>query len=411
MSTPAVSGKRDARAPHIFLVAGEESGDRLGGALMAALKEQTQGRVRFSGVGGEQMAAQGLASLFPLGELAIMGFTAIPARLPKILRRIRETADAAIAAQPDVLVIIDSPEFTHRVARRVRNSAPGIPIVDYVCPSIWAWRPGRARAMRAYVDHVLALLPFEPAAMVRLGGPACTYVGHPLSEQVDALRPNADEARRRLSDPPLLLVLPGSRRSEIEHMAEPFGEVLAHISDRVGALDIVVPTVPRLADVAQAAIARWRVPARLVTDPAAKLAAFRTARAALTKSGTSTLELALSEVPMVAGYKVSYLEAVVGALVIKSPSAILANLVLGENVIPEFLQWHWTTEKVCGALLPLLSDTPERRRQLAAFARLDAIMETATASPRQRAAAIVLEYTGGLHHPQGETVAPATPTA
>jgi lipid-A-disaccharide synthase len=394
MSTDALSGNRDADGPHIFLVAGEESGDRLGGALMAALKEQTQGRVRFFGVGGEQMAAQGLASLYPLGELAIMGFTAIPARLPKILRRIRETADAAIAARPDVLVIIDSPEFTHRVARRVRNGMPGIPIVDYVCPSVWAWRPGRARAMRAYVDHVLALLPFEPAAMTRLGGPACTYVGHPLSEQVTALRPNPDETRRRLSDPPVVLVLPGSRRSEIERMAEPFGEVLAQIASRVGALDIVVPTVSRLAGVAQAAIARWRVSARLVTNPAAKLAAFRTARAALTKSGTSTLELALAGVPMVAGYKVSYLEAIVGALVIKSPSAILANLVLGENVIPEFLQWHWTTEKVCSTLLPLLSDTPERRGQLAAFARLDAIMETATASPRLRAAAVVLEYAG-----------------
>ncbi len=263
MSTVAVSENRDAGGPHIFLVAGEESGDRLGGALMAALKEQTQSRVRFSGVGGEQMAVQGLASLYPLGELAIMGFTAIPASLPKILRRIRETADAVIAARPDVLVIIDSPEFTHRVARRVRKGAPGIPIVDYVCPSVWAWRPGRARAMRGYVEHVLALLPFEPAAMARLDGPPCTYVGHPLSEQVGALRPNADEARRRLADPPLLLVLPGSRRSEIGRMAEPFGAVLAQISARVGALDIVVPTVSRLADVAQAAIARWSVSARL----------------------------------------------------------------------------------------------------------------------------------------------------
>ena len=144
------------------------------------------------------MAAQGVPSLFPLGDLAIIGFAAIPASLPKILARIRQTADAVIAAKPDVLVIIDSPEFTHRVARRVRARAPAIPIVDYVCPSVWAWRPGRARAMRAYVDHVLALLPFEPAAMRRLGGPACTFVGHPLSERVGDLRPNAEEARRRL---------------------------------------------------------------------------------------------------------------------------------------------------------------------------------------------------------------------
>ncbi|MFI4961144.1 MAG: lipid-A-disaccharide synthase, partial [Hyphomicrobiales bacterium] len=144
-------------SPHIFLVAGEESGDRLGAALIAAIRRRHPG-ARFSGVGGAQMAGQGVQGLFPLGDLAIIGFAAIPASLPKILKRIRETADAAIAAKPDVLVIIDSPEFTHRVARRVRAIAPAIPIVDYVCPSVWAWRPGRARAMRTYVDHVLALL-------------------------------------------------------------------------------------------------------------------------------------------------------------------------------------------------------------------------------------------------------------
>ena len=216
----------DAAGPHVFLVAGEESGDRLGAALMVALKQRSNGRVRFSGVGGARMAEQGMASLFPLGDLAIMGFAEIPARLPKILTRIRETADAVIAAKPDVLVIIDSPEFTHRVARRVRARAPSIPIVDYVCPSVWAWRPGRARAMRGYVDHVLALLPFEPAVMAKLGGPPCSFVGHPLSERVGEMRPNAEEARRRLADPPLLLVLPGSRNSEIRRLAGVFGETL-----------------------------------------------------------------------------------------------------------------------------------------------------------------------------------------
>jgi lipid-A-disaccharide synthase len=210
-------------SPHIFLVAGEESGDRLGAVLIAAIRRRHPG-ARFSGVGGVQMAGQGVQSLFPLGDLAIIGFAAIPASLPKILQRIRESADAAIAAKPDVLVIIDSPEFTHRVARRVRARAPAIPIVDYVCPSVWAWRPGRARAMRTYVDHVLALLPFEPAAMRRLGGPPCTFVGHPLSEHVASVRPNAEEARRRVSDPPLLLVLPGSRTGEIRRMAGIFGE-------------------------------------------------------------------------------------------------------------------------------------------------------------------------------------------
>ena len=157
----------------IFLVATEESGDRLGGPLMAALRARCDGEVTFAGVGGRDMAAQGLTSLFPIEELSIMGLAAIARKLPLILRRIREVTEAALQAKPDVLVIIDSPDFTHRVARRVRKADPSIPIVNYVSPSVWAWRPGRARAMRGYVDHVLALLPFEPEAHRNLGGPPC----------------------------------------------------------------------------------------------------------------------------------------------------------------------------------------------------------------------------------------------
>jgi lipid-A-disaccharide synthase len=388
--TPAPE-MREAPGPHVFLVAGEESGDRLGAALIVALKRTTAGRVRLSGVGGAQMAGEGVASRFPLGDLAIMGFAAIPGSLPKILRRIRETADAVIAARPDVLVIIDSPEFTHRVARRVRARAPAIPIVDYVCPSVWAWRPGRARAMRPYVDHVLALLPFEPAVMQRLGGPPSSFVGHPLGEQVARLRPNAEEAGRRLADPPLLLVLPGSRSGEVRRMADVFGEAVALAAARAGPLEVVVPAVPRLADTVRAATASWRVPVRVVTDPADKDRAFRSARAALTKSGTSTLELALAGVPMVAAYKVPLLEELIARLLVSARSVILANLVLGENIVPEFLQRDCTAEKLAGALVPLLGDTPQRRRQIEGFSRLDAIMETATAAPSERAAALVLK--------------------
>ena len=165
----------------VFLVAGEESGDRLGAPLMRALRERRKD-VTFFGVGGAQMQGEGLTSLFPISDLAVMGFNAVARKLPLIFRRIRETVRAVIATHPDVLVIIDSPDFTHRVARRVRKLAPSIPIVNYVSPSVWAWRPGRARSMRRYVDHVLALLPFEPQAHERLGGPPCSYVGHPLAE-------------------------------------------------------------------------------------------------------------------------------------------------------------------------------------------------------------------------------------
>ena len=396
---------------HVYLVAGEESGDRLGAALIAALKRQTQDRVRFSGVGGTHMAEAGVASLFPLGDLAIVGISAILADLPKILRRIRDTADAVVAAKPDVLVIVDSPEFTHRVARRVRAIAPSIPIVDYVCPSVWAWRPGRARAMHAYVDHVLALLPFEPAVMQKLGGPPCTFVGHPLSEKVASLRPNADEARRRLSDPPQLLVLPGSRSGEIARMAPPFGRAVQLLSQRIGGLEVVVPAVPRLADKVRADVASWQVPVRIVTDPAEKDRAFRTARAALTKSGTSTLELAVAGVPTVAGYKVSLLEEVIARLLIKAPSIVLANLVLGENVVPELLQRACTPAALASALLPLMSDTPERRRQIDAFARLDAIMEIGTAVPSDRAAQVILNCVAAFNQPKRESMASTLPTA
>jgi lipid-A-disaccharide synthase len=382
----------DGSVPHIFLVAGEESGDRLGAALIAALRERTRGQVRFSAVGGEHMAAQGVPSLFPLGDLAIVGFTAIPPKLPLILRRIRDAAEAVLAEKPDVLVIIDSPDFTHRVARKVRTRAPGIPIIDFVCPSVWAWRPGRARTMRAYVDHVLCLLPFEPDALKRLGGPAGTYVGHPLIERIDELRPSAAEAERRTGEPPVLVVLPGSRRGEIRRLGAVFGAAVGRVGAKLGALEVVVPAVPRLADVVRAAVRNWPVSARVVAEPAEKLAAFRIARAALSKSGTSTLELALAGIPMVTAYKVSVPEAVAARLLIKVESVILANLVLGERVVPEFLQWDCTPERLAAAVLPLLWKTPERRRQVDAFRRLDALMGIGKGLPSSHAAAVVLDH-------------------
>src|SRR5918998_6766334 len=203
----------------IWIVSGEESGDQLGAKLMRALKARLGAdRLRFGGVGGHAMGRGGLTSLFPLEDIAVMGISAVIARLPAILRRIRLTADAAVAANPDVLVIIDSPDFTHRVARAVRRRAPEIPIVDYVSPSVWAWRPWRAKAMRAYVDHLLALLPFEPDVHRRLGGPPTTYVGHPLIERLDEIRRTPGERPRVDGRPIQLLVLPGSRRSEVSRL-------------------------------------------------------------------------------------------------------------------------------------------------------------------------------------------------
>ena len=384
-----------ARRPlSVYLVAAEESGDALGAALARALVARAGGALTLQGVGGRAMAAAGIVSPFPIEELSIIGLTAIPRRLPTILRRIREVADAVIAARPDALVIIDSPDFTHRVARRVRRRVSSIPILDYVSPSVWAWRSGRARAMRAYVDQVLAILPFEPAAHVRLGGPPCIYVGHPLIERIAELRPDANEAARRRADPPLVLVLPGSRTTEIRRLLGIFGAAIEHVAARAGPIEFVLPTLPHLVPLVRDGLAGRAVAPRIVVAPAEKWAAFRVARAALAASGTVTLELALAGVPSVAAYRVPLIEEIVARLASmrgRLSSVILANLVIGENVVPEFLQRDCTPQRLAAALEPLLADTAQRQRQIEAFGRLDSIMSIGAAVPSAKAAAVVLD--------------------
>lgn len=377
---------------HVALVVGEHSGDQLGFKLMQAIRRRLGDRpVRFSGVAGEAMQHEGMASLFPLADIAVMGILPVLKRLPTVLQRIRQSADAILADPPDVLVIVDSPDFTHRVARRVRRALPGLPVVDYVSPSVWAWRPGRARAMRGYVDHVLALLPFEPAAHERLGGPACTYVGHPLIERLDELRPGPAEAGRRAADPPLLLVLPGSRRSEIGRLLESFGQALGLLAQRGVAFEAVLPAVPHLVEAIKAGTSGWPVSPRIVEGAEAKYAAFRQARAALAASGTVTLELALAGVPMVVAYRVSKLEEQLKYL-IKVPSIVLPNLILGTNAIPELLQEASHPAALADALAPLLADTAERQAQQEALLRLDGLMTLPDGdTPSDRAARIVLD--------------------
>jgi lipid-A-disaccharide synthase len=244
--------------------------------------------------------------------------------------------------------------------------------------------------MLRYVDHVLALLPFEPEAYRRLRGPPCGYVGHPLTEQLNSLRPNAEERVRREGAPPLLLVLPGSRRSEIRRHMAVFGAALGKLQADGVAFDLVLPTMPHLVDAVRAGAEKWPVAPKIVVGEQEKRAVFRTARAALAKSGTVTLELALSGVPMVTAYRVGGAEAAILSRAIRVQSVILANLVMGENIVPEFLQKDCTAENLARALRPLLSDTPERKRQMDGFAKIDAIMSTGNTAPSVRAADIVL---------------------
>ncbi|MCJ2051080.1 lipid-A-disaccharide synthase [Methylobacterium sp. J-070] len=384
-----------ARPRTIWLVAGEDSGDQLGAKLMRALRAAAPGAT-FAGVGGEAMAEEGLTSLFPLDDVAVMGYLPVLARARTLLRRIRQTVDAAVRARPDVLVIIDSPGFTHAVARRVRKAAPGIPIVDYVSPSVWAWRPWRAKGMRPFIDHVMALLPFEPDAHRRLGGPPCTYVGHPLIERFPDLRPCGSEVLRREAVPYSLVVLPGSRRAEIDRLMPVFGRTLEQIS-RVVEVEVMLPAVTRHRALIERLALDWPVPVRILTGEGPKYAAFRGARAALAASGTVTLELALAGVPMVVAYKVSRAEELVARRLIQVSTIVLPNLILGENAVPEFVQAACAPASLAQALLPLLAGGAMRDAQLAALARIDDRMRLPEADTPSRAAArIVLRAAEGL---------------
>jgi len=380
-------------APDIFLVAGEKSGDELGWKLMCALRNATGGEVSLRGVGGEGMEREGFKSLFPQSDIAVNGFLPVLQNLPILLRRIRETAEAIIRHPPDVLVIIDSPDFTHRVAKRVRAKLPSLPIIDYVSPTVWAWRPGRAPKMRAYVDHLLALLPFEPQVHERLGGPSTSYVGHPLIERLNDFRPSAEEAALRDRSPPTVLLLPGSRRAEIERLLDLFGAAAQQIVARVGQVDFVLPAVSHLRDVIETRVADWPVKPRIVFGEEEKLKAFRQARAALAASGTVSLELALAQVPMVIAYRVGKVEEWIVRALATAPSIVLPNLILGENVIPEYVQEDATASSLSKAVAQLLGHTAAREAQLAALARLDGVMKLPDRQcPSALAAQIILSH-------------------
>ncbi len=385
------SSKRELR---LFVVAGEHSGDALGAKLMQRLNEDARGRFRYLGVGGPLMQQHGLVSQFPLSDVAVMGPLSILPRLPRIINRVYRTVDAAIAAEPDAIVIIDSPEFTHPIAKRIRRKRPDIPIIDYVSPSIWAWRPGRAKKMARYIDHVLALLPFEPEAHQRLGGPPCTYVGHPLIEKltdIRALDPKLLADRLQRADgQPVLVILPGSRRSEVSRLMEPFGAALVSLRARGINPMVIIPVVDSVRDLVLAGCASWPVEAQLVDGEDDKFRAFKLADAALAASGTVTLELALAGTPMVVAYKV---DSVAWSLrfLANAPSIVLANLVLGANAFPEFLQDRVNGETLADAIQPLMSATEIRQLQLDALARIPDQMLLDGTTPSEAAARIVLD--------------------
>lgn len=371
----------------LFLTAGEPSGDRLGAALIVGLR-QLRPDLEVTGVGGPLMQAEGLTSLFPMEELAVMGLAEILPRYRALKRRIDETARAVVAARPDALVTIDSPDFSWRVSARVRARAR-VHTVHYVAPTVWAWRPGRARKLAPLVDHVLALFPFEPPYM-EAAGIRCTFVGHPVVAEPQASPADAAAFRgAHVSDGSLVLVLPGSRRAEVRRMMPVFGQALGRVR-ALGPLSPVLVTPPHLAAEVRRLASDWPLAPVLVDaeDRAAKRASFRAADAALTKSGTVSLELAAAGTPMVVAHDMHWITREILRGMLRTDTVTLVNLISETRVVPEFLGTRCRPGLIAPALADVLA-APERQ-----VAALDLTMDRlgrGAEPPGLRAARAVLE--------------------
>lgn len=382
----------------VYIIAGEPSGDRLGGALMAALSDLTE--VSFNGVGGRDMQGAGLGSLFPMSDLTVMGLGEVLPRLPLILRRIRETAEDIVARAPSVLITIDAPDFCLRVAKRVRRELPDLKIIHYVAPSVWAWRPGRAAKMARHVDHVLALLPFEPPYM-EAAGMTCDFVGHPVAARSI---PDAGEIaafRERHGIPAasrLLLLAPGSRRGEVKRIGGDLLEVVKLLRAGNKDLQVLCPLAETVREDVQELLRSHDLPAIQILPEDGedeKFLAFAAADAALCTSGTVTLEIAAAGTPMVAAYRTTWLTAQIVRRAVRVNTANLINLISGQSVVPEFLQEFCQPRVLADEVTRLLAGGSEADRQRDVFNDVMQAMGRGGMPPGERAARSVLSVIRG----------------
>ncbi len=374
----------------IFIIAGEPSGDAIGARLMAALEARTAGGVRFVGVGGERMAGEGLASIFPMSDLSLFGAAEVIPKAPLIFRRVRETVAAIREARPVAVVSIDVPGFAFRVVERLD---PGEALrIHYVAPTVWAYRPGRARKIARFLDHLMVLLPFESPYFER-EGLDCTYVGHPvLEEGAGGGDGPGYRARHGIPvDAPVLAVLPGSRRSEVGRLLPVFGEAIARLAPRFPGLRLAVPTVAAVAEEVSAVTAGWDTPAVVTAGAREKYDAFAASDAALAASGTVSLELGLAGVPMVIAYRMNLLSAVWLRFLLRVEHVTLINIVLGRGVVPEYLQNRCRPGPIARAVGELLAGSPARDRQLEGIREAMARFDVEGEAPSARASATVLE--------------------
>jgi lipid-A-disaccharide synthase len=375
--------------PTIYLIAGETSGDVLGGRLMRAIRSQLP-NARFIGIGGAEMQAEGLTSLFPMSELSLMGIAEILPHIPKLLRRIRETTAHIRQTEPDIVITIDAPDFCFRVLRKLGRT--DFPLVHYVAPTVWAWKPGRARKIARFLDHILTLLPFEPPYFEREGLPA-TYVGHSAVED-DPMHADGKGWRREqgIGDTErLLCLLPGSRMGEVSRLGPVFSETVRQLHSE-GYIDrVAIPVAPSVRQAVEELTGQWDVPTVLSHTPAARYRLFAASDAALAASGTVSLELALTATPMVIAYRVSALTAWIVRRMLLTDTAVLPNLVVGEKFVPEFIQEKCTVENIVPAIGSLLVSPEARQSQAEGFGRFSDLMRLDGRAPSERAAEVVLD--------------------
>jgi lipid-A-disaccharide synthase len=379
--------------PLIFIVSGEASGDNLAGRLMAALKAKTGGRVRFAGIGGRESEAQGLNSLFPMRELSLMGLAEVLPHLPRLIARLKQTSEAVLSMQPDAVVTVDSPGFCLRLAHHLQGS--GIPVIHYVAPQLWAWRPGRAKKLAKRVDHIMALLPFEPAFFAKYGIES-TFVGHPAIES-GAVNGDGPAFRAKHGIPPdatVLCIVPGSRAGEVRRILPILDAALGLIRQKHPDLHVVIPVADATAELVTERTRDWLVPVTYAS-PAERFDAFAASNMAMAKSGTVTLELALAGVPMVIAYRVNPATAFIVRRMISVKYASLVNLLADREIIPEFLQENCTPEKLAAGINLLLNSAEAREQQHQGFREVLHALGDLSPTPSERAAKVVLDIVAG----------------
>jgi lipid-A-disaccharide synthase len=373
----------------VYSVAGEASGDQTGAKVIAALKDHFKDQIHFEGVGGAAMGQQGLKSLFPMTELSVMGLLEIIPHIPNIFLRMRQTVDDINRLKPNLLLTIDSPGFNFHLARKVKQL--GIPCVHYSAPTVWAWKPGRAKKIAQFLDHLLVLFPFEPPYFTK-EGLACTFTGHPLLEKkLDEINPKAFLKQHNLTiSAPILCVLPGSRQAEIKRHLPIFLDTVEVLRQKKRDLVVIFPTLPHLLPVIEKMLAERGIPGIVVTDEQEKYEAMRASDAALAASGTVTLELGLCGTPMVVAYKVNPLTAFLVRKMMLVEHVSLVNILLKENVVSELLQQNCHPSALAEGLEPLLvKKSKVRQTQLAKLKQLKQIISPPKGTPSENAAMVI----------------------